>query len=379
MTSRLSQALVLCTVAGLAAGCASAAPTIRLTRLATRLNNPVAMAPAPGSQQLFVALQGGRIRVLSGTTLRSQPFLDISGRITSGGERGLLGLAFHPGYATNGRFFVDYTDRSGDTVVAEFARGTNPNVANASSGRVLLTVKQPFENHNGGDLKFGPDGKLYIALGDGGSGGDPQGNGQRLDTHLGKILRIDVDGARPFAVPPDNPFVSRAGARPEIWHYGLRNPWRFSFDRATGDMYIGDVGQNAWEEVDRAPKGVGGRNYGWNNREGRHPFGGGNAANGPTFDPVAEYSHGKGCSITGGFVYRGRTVAALRGRYVYADYCSARFWTIAAGPRPGAPVEITGRLSTKVASPTTFGEDNAGNLYVVAGGSSGSLYRFASD
>ena len=358
-----------------AVSCASAAPAIRMAPVATGLNAPLGIVAAPGTAQLFVVQQGGKVRILSGKTLRSQPFLDVGSRISSGGERGLLGLAFHPGYASNGRFFVDYTDKGGTTNIVEFHRSANPNVADARSARVLLTVSQPFENHNGGDLKFGPDGKLYIAMGDGGSGGDPQGNGQRLDTHLAKILRIDVDGAAPFAVPPDNPFVNRAGARPEIWHYGLRNPWRFSFDRATGDMYIGDVGQGSFEEIDRAPKGVGGRNYGWNNREGRHAFGGGNAANGATFDPVAEYSHGKGCSVTGGFVYRGAAVASLKGRYVFADYCSGRFWTIAAGPRPGGLVEITGTLDRKIANPTSFGQDNAGELYVVSG--SGTVYRFA--
>ncbi len=376
MTRRRSLPIVLLAATGVvAASCASAAPSIRMTPVATGLSAPLGVVAAPGTPQLYIVLQGGKVRVLSGKTLRSQPFLDVTSRISSGGERGLLGLAFHPGYATNGRLFVNYTDKAGNTRIVEFRRSANPNVANVNSARVLLTVNQPFANHNGGDLKFGPDGKLYIALGDGGSGGDPQGNGQRLDTHLGKILRVDVDGATPFTAPPDNPFVSRSGAKPEIWHYGLRNPWRFSFDRANGDMYIGDVGQGSFEEIDRAPKGVGGRNYGWNNREGRHPFGGGNAANGKTFDPVGEYGHAKGCSVTGGFVYRGAAVAPLKGRYVFADYCSGRFWTIAAGPRPGGLVEITGKLDRKIVNPTSFGQDNAGELYVASGG--GTVYRFA--
>ena len=376
MTRRRSFPLALVVSSSVfAASCASAAPAIRMTPVATGLSAPLGLVAAPGTNSLFVVQQGGKIRILSGKTLRSQPFLDVGGRITSGGEQGLLGLAFHPAYAANGRFFVNYTDKAGDTNIVEFRRSSNPNVANAGSARVLLKVDQPFSNHNGGDLKFGPDGKLYIALGDGGSGGDPEGNGQRLDTLLGKILRIDVDSGSPYGVPSDNPFVSRAGAKPEIWHYGLRNPWRISFDRANGDMYIGDVGQGAFEEIDRAPKGVGGRNYGWNNREGRHAFGGGDAANGTTFDPVGEYGHGKGCSVTGGFVYRGPAVASLKGRYVFADYCSGRFWTIAAGPRPGGLVEITGSLDRKIANPTSFGQDNAGALYVVSGG--GTVYRFA--
>jgi glucose/arabinose dehydrogenase len=376
MTSRHRALTVLVSVASLAAAsCASAAPSIRLVPVATKLNQPLGLVSAPGTAQLYIVQQGGKIRVLSGKVLRSQPFLDVESRITSGGERGLLGLAFHPKYAANGRFYVNYTDKGGDTNIVEFRRSSNPNVADPASARVLLKVDQPFENHNGGGLAFGPDGKLYIALGDGGSGGDPQGNGQRLDTHLGKILRIDVDAGSPFGVPSNNPFVGRSGAKPEIWHYGLRNPWRISFDRANGDLYIGDVGQGSWEEIDRAPKGVGGRNYGWNNREGRHAFGGGNGANGKTFDPVGEYSHSKGCSVTGGYVYRGKAVASLKGRYVFADYCSARFWTIAAGSRPGSLVEITGKLDRKVDNPTSFGQDNAGELYVVSGG--GTVYRFA--
>ena len=244
----------------------------------TGLSAPVDVANAgDGSGRLFVVEQGGKIRIVRDGALVERPFLDIGGRITSGGERGLLGLAFHPDYPTDPRFFVDYTDRDGNTVVSSFrVSATDPDVADPGSESILLHVDQPFANHNGGGLGFGPDGDLYIALGDGGSEGDPQGNGQRLDTLLAKILRIDVDGGAaagaPYGIPADNPFVGTAGAKPEIWLYGLRNPWRFRFDRQTGDLWIGDVGQDAWEEIDVARAGVGGLDFGWNRTEGFHCY-----------------------------------------------------------------------------------------------------------
>jgi glucose/arabinose dehydrogenase len=239
---------------------------------------------------------------------------------------------------------------------------------------VILRVAQPFPNHNGGDLVFGPDGKLYVGMGDGGGGGDPFGNGQRLDTLLGKILRLDVD-RRGSIVPADNPFVGRAGARPEIFAYGLRNPWRFSFDRATGALWIGDVGQDRWEEIDRlSPRQARGANLGWSTFEGRHPLLGGSARNGPTVFPVAEYDRGQGISVTGGFVYRGTRVPALRGRYVYGDYGSGRVWALGAGPRRGAPREITGDLGVRLSTLTSFGVGADGELYVIG---NGTLYRFA--
>src|SRR5439155_21388839 len=250
-------------------------PALTAVLVARGLSQPLDFQVPPGDRsRAFVVEQAGRIRILRGGTVVGTPFLDIVSRVGSGGERGLLGLAFHPRYAENGRFFVNYTDRAGDTHVSEFrASPPGSDTADAASERELLFVRQPFANHNGGGLAFGNDGKLYIGLGDGGSGGDPFRNGQNLATPLGKMLRIDVDAGTPFAVPSDNPFVSTSGAFPAVWAYGLRNPWRFSFDRATGDLVIGDVGQDAFEEIDVGlASRRGGENYGWNITEGNHCF-----------------------------------------------------------------------------------------------------------
>lgn len=324
-----------------------------------------------GSGRLFVLEQVGRIRIVEDGELRPEPFLDVSDRLVAGGEQGLLGLAFHPGFVSNGRFFVNYTDVNGDTVVAEYGLdAADPDRADPASERVLLRIDQPFANHNGGNLAFGPDGFLYVGTGDGGSAGDPMGNGQRLDTLLGKILRIDVDDrsdGRPYAIPPDNPFVGREGARPEIWAFGLRNPWRFSFDREGGDLWIGDVGQASVEEIDRAPWGEPGVNYGWNTMEGRACFApeAGCDQTGLTL-PVAVYGHDEGCSVTGGFVYRGEGWPDLVGAYLFSDFCSGTIWALDAR-RPGAGA--TALLETGRAI-SSFGEDEAGELYVtdLAGG-----------
>jgi glucose/arabinose dehydrogenase len=351
---------------------------VRLVRVAGGLGDALYITGAPGEpNRLFVVQQSGRIRILDHGRLRRGAFLSVAGKITSGGERGLLGLAFHPGYAGNGRFFVNYTDRAGNTQVVEYRRASADR-ADPGSARRLLSIKQPFANHNGGDLVFGPDGLLYIGTGDGGSGGDPFGNGQRLNTLLGKLLRIDVDrssGGRPYGIPSDNPYQG-PGQRPEIYSYGLRNPWRFSFDRTRGDLWIGDVGQGAFEEVDYRPQGTGrGVNFGWNAFEGRSRYPGGGPVRGNRpVAPVAQYGHSAGCSITGGYVYRGRAVPALRGRYVYADYCSGRVWSMAAGPTPGRVREETAGLGARLGQVTSFGESLNGELYVIAGGT---LYRFA--
>jgi glucose/arabinose dehydrogenase len=353
---------------------ASGAGAIRLAPVATGLDKPLLVVSPPGDARLFVVEQSGRIRIVQRGRLLGGAFLNVSRLISTGNEQGLLGLAFHPKYAENGRFFVNYTNTRGDTRVVEYRVSGNPNRAAASTARVLLAVAQPYSNHNGGHLAFGPDGFLYIGLGDGGSGGDPENSGQRTDTLLGKILRIDVDnpsGGRPYGTPEGNPFAS-GGGRPEILHWGLRNPWRFSFDRATGDLWIGDVGQNKIEEIDFRRAGGSGANFGWNAFEGTSRFGG--TASGPTVRPVAQYSHDKGCSVTGGFVYRGSEVASLRGRYVYADYCTGRAWSMRAGPNPGGVREITGSLSRSLTNVSSFGEDAAGEMYAVAGGS---VYRFA--
>jgi len=342
------------------------------------LEAPLDVATAgDGSGRLFVVEQAGRIRIVDEGTLGERPFLDVSARIASGGERGLLGLAFHPEFPVDPRLFVNYTDLKGDTVIAEYTLAADAARADPDSELVLLRITQPFANHNGGSVGFGPDGYLYLGMGDGGSGGDPFDNGQRLDTLLGKVLRIDVDvegdrAATRYEVPPDNPFVNRAGARPEIWHTGLRNPWRFRFDRATGDLWIGDVGQGAWEEIDVARAGVGGLDLGWNRMEGSHCFPPGEdcARDGLTL-PVAEYDHGSGCSVTGGVVYRGTDQPGLAGRYVFGDYCSGLIWTI--DPRRDEPQQPVIALDSG-RNLSSFGEDEDGELYATDIGS-GELLR----
>jgi glucose/arabinose dehydrogenase len=344
------------------------AARVRLARVA-RLEQPVAMAIRPGERTLYLAEQVGRVRAVRGGRLDPTPVVDISAKVTAGGEQGLLGLAFSP----DGRFlYVAYSDRDGNHQVSELTmRGQR---ADPASERSLFHFDDPFPNHNGGQLAFGPDRRLYIAFGDGGSGGDPLGNGQSLGTLFGKILRIDPRpaGGRPYGVPDDNPFVDRGGARPEIWDYGLRNPWRFSFDPATGDLWIGDVGQNAYEEVDHEPAGSGGRNYGWNRREGLHPYGGGERPDGAV-DPVIEYSHdGGGCTVIGGFVYRGRRIRGLRGAYLYGDYCAG--W-IRAARWSGGKVASQRDLGLQVPGLSSFGTDADGELYALSLG--GDLYRIA--
>jgi glucose/arabinose dehydrogenase len=330
---------------------------------AAGLVQPVQVTHAgDGSGTLYVVEQAGRIRTIKDGALGVVPFLDISARVVSGGERGLLGVAFPPGYATKGTFYVNYT-RAGDgaTVVARYRVTQNPDVADPASEEILLVIDQPFANHNGGQIAFGPDGFLYIGMGDGGSGGDPLGNAQNPETLLGKMLRIDVEGgAFPYAVPPGNPFVGRSGVLGEIWALGLRNPWRFSFDRGTGDLYIGDVGQGSFEEVDFQPaSSTGGENYGWNVLEGNQCFGG-TACNPLDFTPpVAVYDHAQGCSITGGMVYRGGVYPGMEGIYFYADFCSGRVWGLS---RDGSAWENS-LLLTVPFSVSSFGEDEAGNLF----------------
>lgn len=332
------------------------------------LESPIGIAHADdGSERLFVIEQGGRIQLVEDGSDSAQVFLDISDRLVSGGEQGLLGLAFHPSYEDNGRLFVNYTDRNGDTVVSEFHAADDS--ADPESERVLLQIDQPFDNHNGGHLAFGPDGYLYIATGDGGSGGDPENNGQSLDTLLGKLLRIDVDARDegPYGIPQDNPFVEDDEARPEIWAYGLRNPWRFSFDRKNDDLWIGDVGQGEFEEVNREPAGSsGGRNYGWRPMEGASCYED-DCDPERYVAPVMTYSHDFGCSITGGYVYRGDRYENLRGAYITADYCSGLAWALPADIEDVHDPEPV--LETGFNIPS-FGEDEAGELYLTdsAGG-----------
>jgi glucose/arabinose dehydrogenase len=375
-----------------------AAAQLRAVPYVSGLSLPLAFVQDPGDATIqYVLQQGGRIRLIRNGVLQTTPFLDLTSSIASGGERGLLGMALPADYATSGRFFVNFTNTSGDTVVARFRRSaSNPLAADASSRFDLVwstgerVIRQPFSNHNGGSLVFGPDGYLYIGMGDGGSGNDPQHLAQNMGSLLGKMLRIDVSvpdtHATGFVIPPDNPF--RTSSAPEIWSIGLRNPWKFTFDNpargGTGAMLIADVGQGAWEEINYEPAGRGGVNYGWRNREGAHnnvttlP-----PAFQPLVDPIHEYSHSVGQSITGGYVYRGSALGATyRGRYFYGDFVSGRVWSIALTVNASTgvaaasdQVEHTTELSSR--SVSTFGVDSSGELYVV-NYSSGTIARIES-
>ena len=328
--------------------------------IASDLERPVDLQ-ADGSGRLFVIEKVGRIRLLQSGQLQFAPFLDITDRVNnSGNEMGLLGLAFHPNFSQNGFFYVNYTGRGGNTFVSRF--NASGDSADPNSEKILLTVDQPFPNHNGGVLAFGPDGYLYAGLGDGGAAGDPLGNGQSLDTLLGKILRIDVNNGDPYAIPADNPFGS------EIWAYGLRNPWRMSFDKLTGDLYIGDVGQGTWEEISFMPAGSpGGTNFGWDFREGAHEYSG--VAPAGLVDPIAEYSHAEGgCSVTGGYVYRG-VMTEWNGIYLFGDYCTGFVW----GLIRSGDVWQKQLLFDLDVTITSFGQDATGELYITS--DTGGVYR----
>jgi glucose/arabinose dehydrogenase len=358
----------------LAAMVTQASPVITLEPVANGLPNLVSVTHA-GDSRLFITLQSGLVMIHDGTHVLPQPFLDVRSLVTSGGERGLLSIAFHPDYAQNGFFYVNYTNLSGNTVVARYSVSPlDPNRADPSSALPILAITQPFSNHNGGQLQFGPDGYLYIGMGDGGSGGDPGNRAQNLNDLLGKMLRIDVDSGSTYAIPPSNPFAGQAGVRPEIWSYGLRNPWRFSFDRATGDLWIADVGQGTWEEIDFQPvTSIGGENYGWRRMEGTHCFNPSSNCNpGTLVLPVIEYDHGVGCSVTGGYVYRGTRNPRLAGQYIYGDYCTGRIF---GATRNASGTVTTSPLIDVSFNISTFGEDVAGEVYV-GDYSNGILYRF---
>ncbi|MGZ6963015.1 MAG: PQQ-dependent sugar dehydrogenase [Acidimicrobiia bacterium] len=353
-----------------------AAVNVKLTKLAS-LERPTAMAIRKGDQALYVIEKVGRVRALRNGQLDPNPVLDISSLVgSSGNEQGLLGLAFSP---DGTKLYVDYTNRNGDTRVDEYAVNASGTVDKASR-REVLAQAQPQQNHNGGNLGFGPDGLLYISFGDGGAAGDvgpghvSGGNGQSRATLLGKILRIDPtpSGGGTYTIPADNPFVNTAGVRPEIWAYGLRNPWRFSWDSTTGDLWIGDVGQDAWEEVDLATKASGGGrgvNYGWNVWEGTHSYRSGDAPG--AVAPVFDYSHdGGNCSVTGGYVYRGSHIPALRGGYLFADYCGGALRALAAQDGKVVQDRI---LPVRASTITSFGQDADGELYVLSDG--GDVYR----
>jgi glucose/arabinose dehydrogenase len=343
-----------------------AAVRVAVETAASGLTAPLwATAAGDGSGRLFIVEQAGRIRVLRDGSLLETPFLDISDHVGAGGERGLLGLAFAPGFGPGDetRFYVHYSDAAGDTTISELRATPGTDTADPTTERLLLTERQPYPNHNGGWIGFDRGGMLLVALGDGGSGGDPENRASSLGTILGKILRLDVLGAPEgdaYAVPADNPFIGRSDARPEILHYGLRNPFRASVDPATGTLWIGDVGQNTWEEVDAAPADARGLDFGWRRWEGRHcyePAEGCDPAS--VTQPVAEYGHGAGCSVIGGVVYRGSAIPALRGAYLFSDYCSGTLWAIDAGlDAQQAPIPLleTGRAISSI------GTDEAGEV-----------------
>jgi glucose/arabinose dehydrogenase len=342
-------------------------PALVLTPVVSGLSSPVDLEfPNDGSGRMFVVQQAGSIRVANNGSLVATPFLDISVKVSSGGEMGLLGLAFHPQFTQNHLFYVHY-DRTVagqiQSVIAEYhVSAGDANLADPNSERILLTVDQPFSNHKGGQIVFGPDGFLYIGFGDGGSGGDPMGNGQNLQTMLGKMLRIDVNsqsGGKQYAIPPSNPFAN-GGGLPEIWTYGLRNPWRFSFERGGSRLFVGDVGQDAFEEVDLLE---GGKNYGWNVMEGLHCY---NPASGCNMTgltmPIVEYPHSDGEAVMGGFVYKGTAISGLPGAYVFGDYISGTMWKLVESP-PGTWTRST--LLSTGRNISSFGQDTAGELYVI--------------
>ncbi len=329
------------------------------------LNRPIGLANAgDDSGRLFILEQAGIIRILKENQLLAEPFLDITDRVGCCGERGLLGLAFHPQYSVNGFFLVNYTDLNGDTVIARFQVTEQIDQADPDSEVKQLVVEQPYPNHNGGGLAFGPDGYLYIGLGDGGSGGDPLGNAQNRDVLLGKLLRLDVDQSDPYAIPSDNPYAQGGGA-PEVWAYGLRNPWRFSFDQLTGDLLLGDVGQGSWEEIDYLPAGdPGGVNFGWNYREGAQPYGSSTVPQEIELtDPVAVYGRDQGYSVTGGVVYRGVQLPDWQGIYFFGDYGSGLIWGLLRTEDGSWQNRV---LFETGASITSFGEDESGEVYFVS-------------
>ena len=346
---------------------------VTLTPFVDALEAPLAIVnAADDSGRLFVVEQRGRIRIVRDGKVLAAAFLDLASEVSSGGERGLLGLAFHPRYPDDPRFFVDYTDRDGNTQVSSFrVSPDDPDRADPASELKILSVEQPFANHNGGAVLFDPAGRLLVSLGDGGSGGDPRGSGQSLDTLLGKILRLDVDETsadRRYAIPTDNPFADGTKGRPEIWLSGLRNPWRMSLDPANGDLWIGDVGQSEWEEVDvQRATSPGGTNFGWNRMEGRHCFEPGSGCEDPTLTlPVAEYGHEQGCTVIGGIVDRA-SASPLSGGYLFGDYCSGRLWAIDPGSDAVAEPAVVGESGVNLSA---FGQGEDGTIYAadISGG-----------
>ena len=377
-------ALRTCALVGTMLGAASCSDSqtppplpqdINVVVVASGLSSPLFLTAPTGDARLFVVEQTGRIRVIKNGQVLATPYLDVTAKITCCGERGLLGLAFHPAFATNGFFYINYTGAGGNTVIERYHATPAADVAEANSASLVLGFTQPYSNHNGGMLAFGPDGMLWIGTGDGGSGGDPQNYGQSLNTLLGKMLRIDVNVAgAPYGIPANNPFVGSGTNRPEIWGWGLRNPWRYSFDRANGTLYIADVGQGAWEEVHVVSPTQSSVNYGWRIMEGNHCYGASTCDRSGLNIPVHEYGHtGGSCSITGGYVYRGNAVPNLRGRYFYSDYCTGFLRSFRM--ENGQAVEHVEWDVGALGSVLSFGEDAAGELYILS--AAGTVFRFA--
>jgi glucose/arabinose dehydrogenase len=375
----VTTALIVLAAAMGAAGCFSgqasgpqAEVSLRAVEVASGLSNPLYLTAPAGDDRLFVVEQVGRVRIIKGGVLLPQPFLDITARVSSDGERGLLSIAFHPQYATNGYLYASYTDLAGDTRIERYSVSpANPDAADPASAQLVLFVAQPYPNHNGGLVVFGPDGMFYVGLGDGGGGGDPQNNGQSRATLLGKLLRLDIDGGTPYAIPAGNPFIGQAGARAEIWALGLRNPWRFTFDRVAGLLYVADVGQSQWEEVHVVAANRPGVNYGWRILEGSQCYGATTCNSQGLERPVLQYSHAEGCSVTGGAPYRGSRIPGIVGHYFYSDYCAGflRSFRYANGQAVDQRSWEVGSLGSVL----SFGEDVAGELYVLS--ANGRVYR----
>jgi glucose/arabinose dehydrogenase len=351
--------------AGAARQAGGPVPQIGLQTLPLTFKQPLFLTHAgDGSGRMFVVEKTGAIRIVKGDQVLATPFIDLSSKVrASGSEQGLLGLAFHPRYAQNGRFFVGYTDNAGRNTVERYQVSGDPDQADPSTGVKLLSIDDPASNHNGGNVVFGPDGYLWVGTGDGGGAGDRYQNGQNRQALLGKMLRLDVDGGEPYAIPADNPYVGNAAYLPEIWAMGMRNPWRYSFDRGTGVLWIGDVGQNAYEEIDRVPAGsAGGLNFGWPIMEGLHCYPSSTQCDqGSYVQPVAEYGRTGGCSVTGGYVYRGSAYPALQGLYFFGDYCTGKIWSL------DQQESGTWRMTEQLQQPiqiSSFGEDEAGEVYI---------------
>ncbi len=365
----------LCTIAMLACSDRAAVDgpvpviTLGVQTVASGLASPVFLTAPAGDPRLFIVDQPGRIRIVKSGVMLPTPFLDITAKVGYGGERGLLSIAFHPSYAANGYFYAYFTDLSGNIQVERYRVTANADLADPASAKTVISIPHPTnDNHNGGLLRFGLDGMLYLGTGDGGSGGDPPGNGQNRNVLLGKLLRLDVDGGDPYRIPSDNPFIG--SGRGEIWAYGLRNPWRYAFDKATSLLYIADVGQNLYEEVNVAPANQAGLNYGWRTMEGLHCYNASSCTQTGLMLPVLEYDHSDGCSITGGAVYRGTAIPEIAGRYFYSDYCSG--W-LKSFRYAGQALEKQTWSVGDVGGVQSFGEDSAGELYVLS--ANGRVYR----